>query len=155
MSRFRTIIPVNAKKGKPIYLAGILFAASAIRDGPRCVQVLTEMPREENDAVYRYPCYETVLGHRSVVRECRVSSGHADHGRGETFIVAAMWDQNDPINIGLRNLYPVDWRGSILVMKAGSNSYVTNMRAGDYFKAKRALRRYVLRRLTMSDTYQK
>ncbi|KAF7797733.1 hypothetical protein EIP86_008933 [Pleurotus ostreatoroseus] len=144
MPKIRKAPPTDAKKAKPQYINGTLYSAEATHSSS--VQVLTDVPREENDRVYRFPCYETVLDTLYANRECRVSIGVTASGKREVFIVVAQYQPNAPVNVALSHVCPgVDWRGSILVMKAGSKFFVTNMRAGDFDKARRAVRTFLFR----------
>lgn len=90
------------------------------------MDVLTELPRDENQTITRFPCFETVLGVAKPIHECLVECVH----RGVTYnvIIAAQYDPDTQVNRGLKTVYSeANWRGSVLVMKAGYEVLVTGL----------------------------
>ncbi|KAJ3553562.1 hypothetical protein NM688_g3542 [Phlebia brevispora] len=124
MVSLRVPISVNAGKKQPRYISGVLYKNNVSYPSP--VKVLTEIPRDENERVLRYPCFEAILGTSTLVQDCAVMVSY--ERRAYNFLLAAQWLPQAPDNRALREVVSdVAWKGSIVVMKMGDKILVTNL----------------------------
>lgn len=117
-------------------IRGLLFASQ--RRNGRGVNVPTLIPRNECATHPRYPSLEVITGFIPGLQETWVD---VDAGaRPQRFFVAAYYDPLLPANRALKAIVPdVDWHGELIIMRAGTNVFVTSI--GTRALAIRAIRK--------------
>ncbi|KAH9920383.1 uncharacterized protein B0H18DRAFT_1121992 [Fomitopsis serialis] len=118
-------------------IRGILFSSEA--HVGRGVHVPTITPRNESVAHPRFPSLEAVLG---PVRNLQETWVDLEAGAGaRRFLVAAQYDPALPVNKALRKLSPIEWHGDLIIMRAGTWVFVTDV--GARALAIRAVQKYL------------
>lgn len=133
----KVTVPIPLQR-TPLYINSVLYLHDSVR--AKVIGVLTEVPKEENEVMRRYPCLETVFGAANRLQECEIT--YVDlAGTRHTFFLGLQWLPFADFNRSLRTVCPVvGWRGSILVMKKGSKAFVVNTRPSDKRNAELAVR---------------
>lgn len=120
-------------------LRGLYFSSAV--DEASSVNIATVIPQPESRLVKRFPSIESVLGTGTPIHECLVTV--LDHeGTPHRFLVAFKEQQHLPVNPALKKLLPDgDFRGEVVVMRAGARVMVVNLRGSKLvLLAKQAVR---------------
>ncbi|KAF7791118.1 hypothetical protein EIP86_002079 [Pleurotus ostreatoroseus] len=141
MPTHRRALPLDRALTSTKYIRSKLFQVGATQ--PVFVDVLTVVPRYESQTVARFPCFEAILGVTKPIQECFVECVHGESTR--RFIIAAQYDHDKPVNIALKRLHAAaNWRGNILVMKAGRDVLVTGLHGSfESLMVDRAVKRFL------------
>ncbi|KAI0054796.1 hypothetical protein BV25DRAFT_1921582 [Artomyces pyxidatus] len=117
--------PSPMQNTDPMMISALLF--DRMSPDPLRVQVPTVIPIGESLYRPRYPCVESVIGSGFRIHDCVVAVD--DHrGRKVRFLISCHYTLGFPVNQALERVRAGTlWRGSLVVMRQGSNVFVTDM----------------------------
>ncbi|KAL1937219.1 hypothetical protein VTO73DRAFT_14446 [Trametes versicolor] len=138
---FRSACPVT--KSPPRNIRGLYFRATVAQPLP--VKIATTIPDVETEFNKRFPSFESILGTRAFIHECLVECVDPT-GKAHKFLLAYQEHPDLPPNRALQNLLPdADFRGELVVMRAGMRSLVVGLQGKKHVKlAEEAVRRFLL-----------
>ncbi|RPD57150.1 hypothetical protein L227DRAFT_565661 [Lentinus tigrinus ALCF2SS1-6] len=132
-------------------LKAILYAENSER--PTLVKVPTSShPSRDGIGNPRCPSFESILGFEARTHEAWVTCKDAT-GKSHKFLVAAQYRPSCDYNRALQDIWASSvWKGELLVMRGGYQSFVVDMGGSQYKRlAKEAVRRFLMQTHDLID----
>lgn len=111
-------------KPRSINITGLYFPQAAKRFMK--VDIATVIPAFETVNSPRFPAVEHILGTTAATHDCSVTVLDEQQHRRK-FIIFFKYDRQNNINGALKEMYGLNWKGEIVVMKQGDRCFVTSI----------------------------